>query len=435
MSETVSAKPGPEDLLQSRRYVPLLIIAAILGVPVSVFAYFFLYLVTRLQHLIYTVVPSHFSSHLAHVWWPILPLTLCGLAVGLAVTKLRGRGGEAPIHGFNASGEVPQLSHLWGIGIAATVSIGFGAVIGPEGPLIALGGGLAYGLAHLIIKKLPPVADRLLSAAGSFAAVSTLLGSPLSSAFLLMEASSVSGLLQEVVLLPGILAAGIGYLIFVGLDSLTGFGLFSLTIPNLPAFGNPTIGQFVWAIIIGFISPVLVLGIRQFGSGWGMLVRRNIVLFTVLAGLATGLLAVLFTQVTGQNSAFILFSGQDQLPLLVTHTAALSSGALLLMLLLKGIAYAIALTSFRGGPTFPAIFLGTALGILTAHIFGLNWIAGIGIGVGAMTAAMLRLPLTAILVSTLLLGADGVRVMPLSIVAVVVAYVTDARLSTKISPQ
>ena len=30
----------------------------------------------------------------------------------------------------------------------------------------------------------------------------------------------------EIVLLPGLLAAGIGSLIFVGLDNLTGFGLF-----------------------------------------------------------------------------------------------------------------------------------------------------------------------------------------------------------------
>ena len=39
--------------------------------------------------------------------------------------------------------------------------------------------------------------------------------------------------------MPGLLAAGIGALIFVGLDSWTGFGTFSLAIPNIPHFGTP----------------------------------------------------------------------------------------------------------------------------------------------------------------------------------------------------
>jgi UDP-N-acetylmuramyl pentapeptide phosphotransferase/UDP-N-acetylglucosamine-1-phosphate transferase len=46
-----------------------------------------------------------------------------------------------------------------------------------------------------------------------------------------------------------------------------------------------------------------------------------------------------------------------------------------------------------------------------------------------MTVVMLRLPLTSVLLATLLLGSDGLAVMPLAIVAVVVAYVVTARLT------
>jgi hypothetical protein len=45
-----------------------------------------------------------------------------------------------------------------------------------------------------------------------------------------------------------------------------------------------------------------------------------------------------------------------------------------------------------------------------------------------MCAVMLRLPLTSVLLATLLLYSDGVAVMPLVIVAVIVAYVISARL-------
>ncbi len=44
-----------------------------------------------------------------------------------------------------------------------------------------------------------------------------------------------------------------------------------------------------------------------------------------------------------------------------------------------------------------------------------------------MCVAMLRLPMTAVLLATLLLGAEGLTVMPLVIVAVVVSYVGTLR--------
>jgi hypothetical protein len=42
---------------------------------------------------------------------------------------------------------------------------------------------------------------------------------------------------------------------------------------------------------------------------------------------------------------------------------------------------------------------------------------------------MLTLPLTSTMLATLLLGADGLQVMPVVIVAVVVAYVVTARIT------
>jgi hypothetical protein len=40
-----------------------------------------------------------------------------------------------------------------------------------------------------------------------------------------------------------------------------------------------------------------------------------------------------------------------------------------------------------------------------------------------MTAGMLQLPITAVLITTLFLGTDGIATMPLTIVAVVTAFV------------
>jgi hypothetical protein len=49
-------------------------------------------------------------------------------------------------------------------------------------------------------------------------------------------------------------------------------------------------------------------------------------------------------------------------------------------------------------------------------------------GIGAMCTVMLKLPLTSTLLATLLLYSDGLAVMPLVIVAVVVAYAATAWL-------
>jgi hypothetical protein len=55
-------------------------------------------------------------------------------------------------------------------------------------------------------------------------------------------------------------------------------------------------------------------------------------------------------------------------------------------------------------------------------------------GIGAMSVAMLKLPLTSVLLATLLLGSDGLAVMPLVIVAVAVASMASARLTPAPAP-
>jgi hypothetical protein len=125
----------------------------------------------------------------------------------------------------------------------------------------------------------------------------------------------------------------------------------------------------------------------------------------------------------------VLFSGQDDLGPLLGGAAGWSVGALLLLIACKGLAYSLSLSSFRGGPVFPAMFIGAAGGMAASHLPGLELVPAVAMGIGAMCTTMLTLPLTATLLATLLLAADGLAVMPLVIVAVVVAHVLTARLT------
>ena len=136
----------------------------------------------------------------------------------------------------------------------------------------------------------------------------------------------------------------------------------------------------------------------------------------------------------GKGSSEVLFSGQSALGPFISNSASYTVGALLLLMVCKGIAYGVSLSGFRGGPTFPAMFLGAVGGVALSHLPGLPLIYGVAMGIGAMTVVMLRLPLTSVLLATLLLSTDGLEVMPLAIVAVVVAYVVSARLTPSPAP-
>ena len=194
--------------------------------PVSAAAYGFLALVNYLQKEIFTHLPHGLGFQAEPVWWPLPVLALGGLLTALAIRYLPGRGGPSPAGGFKMHG-APTIAELPGVVLAALATLVFGAVLGPEMPLILLGGGLALLFLRLARRDVPERARSVVGAAGSFAAISTLMGSPILGAFLLMEASGLGGPMLEVVLLPGLLAAGVGTLIFVGLDAWTGLGTFS----------------------------------------------------------------------------------------------------------------------------------------------------------------------------------------------------------------
>lgn len=423
------APPGPMDMIKSRGYVALLIFGAIVGIPVAIVAYFFLQAVAAGQEYFFTTLPGELGFHGVPAWWPLPMLALCGLLVGLTLRYLPGTGGHKPAEGFKTGGTVTARD-LPGIIFASLATLVLGAVLGPEAPLILIGAGVAVLIVHLVKKDAPAQAVLVIGAAGSFAALSTLLISPLAGAFLLLEAAGIGGGMVSVVLAPGLLAAGVGALIFTGLDKLTGFGTFSLAVPHIPAATTPTVGEFAWAVGIGLAAAVVGTAIRRLAFQLQPVIERRKVALTPLAGLAIGGLAIIFAEVTGKGTGQVLFSGENALAPLIEQAATWSVGALVLLIVCKGLAYGVSLSGFRGGPTFPGMFIGAAGGIALSHLPGLPLIDGVGLGIGAMTVVMLGgLPLTSVLLTLLFLQSDAINLISVVIVAVVVAWVASVRLS------
>ena len=134
------SRPDPYALLRSRNYLTILVLAAVVGVPVAVVAYLLLAFVGKAQHYVFVSLPEDLGLGSAPIWWPVLPLLLSGLIVGLTLKYLHGTAGHKPAEGFKAGGATDPRD-LPGIFVASLATLCLGAVLGPEAPLIAIGSG------------------------------------------------------------------------------------------------------------------------------------------------------------------------------------------------------------------------------------------------------------------------------------------------------
>jgi hypothetical protein len=278
-----------------------------------------------------------------------------------------------------------------------------------------------------------PEALLVIAAAGSFAAVSFIFSSPLIAAVLLIEASGIGGARLPLIVVPGLLAAGIGSLVSIGMGSFTGLrnSAYALAPVQLPHFTHPTIGQFGWTIALGAAIAVGARVLMRGGLQTHRVVVRRLVVCLPLVGLVVAGLAIAFHSASGKSVNEVLFSGQDGLPGLVAQAGTWSVSALLLVIAFKGIAYSLCMGSFRGGPTFPAVFLGAAAGIAASHLPGFALTPAVAVGIGAATTAVLKLPLSATVLATLITVHAGTGDDPLIIVGVVVAYLVAVTMSTE----
>ena len=147
--------------------------------------------------------------------------------------------------------------------LAALATLGLGLVLGPEAPLIALGSGLAILAVRLVKKDAPDQAMAVLAASAAFAAIATIFGSPVIGAIILIEAAGLGGAMLPLILLPGLMSAGIGSVVFIGMGHWTGLSssAYSLGPLPLPPFSTLTAAEFGWAIVLAFTAAVATLAI------------------------------------------------------------------------------------------------------------------------------------------------------------------------------
>ena len=407
-----------------------MVLAAAVGIPAALVAALLLAHVHYLQHWLWTDLPDALGYD-APPWFLVVGLPVVGAALVVAVRLvLPGDGGHRPIEGISTS--PTRLAYAPGIALAALATLSFGAVLGPEAPVIALGSAVAVAAGSLA--RLEEKERAVLSLAGSFAAISALFGGPLVGGILLMEGGLGLGAALLPMLLPGFVAAGIGYLVFIGFGDWGGLDAPGLAVPDLPLYDGTHLIDLAIAVAVG-AATALVLAPVSRSARWVDRVgevRLGMPALLLLGGLAVGLLA-LMGDLLGAESVDVLFSGQASLPALLAED---STSVVLVLLVAKGLAYLVSLScGFRGGPVFPAVFIGVALAMLPVVWFDMSPTVALAIGAAAGTAASTRLLLTSLVFSTLLVGTQNVDTVTATVLAGATAWLTVAALDRRRAPE
>ncbi|MFG2906449.1 chloride channel protein [Kitasatospora sp. NPDC048286] len=427
---TTSRQPdgGPtlHEVLRHRGYLRLLLLSGLVGVPVSLAAFGFVSLEHELQHWVWESLPTAAGYGRAPWWWPLPALFLAGLLLAPIVTRLPGRGGHVPVDGLGGPPTPPVA--VPGVVLAALAGLPLGVVLGPEAPLMALGGGLALLTVRSARRAEHPQLFAVLGTAGAAAAISTIFGSPLVAAVMVIEAAGLGGPQLIALILPSLLASGVGALIFTGFGHWTGLAIGALSLPHVPKSGVPDVADFLWGVPLAVAIALFCVVGQNVGHRVKALTTtgtaRQTAVRTVLCAVAVGGCLAAYALLTGRSPEEAALSGQATLAALAADPAAWSIAALLALALCKGLGWSIALGSLRGGPIFPALLLGAALGMACAPLPGFGTAPALAVGLAASGAAVTGLPVTSAVLAEALLGGEAANSMPLLIVSTVAAFIT-----------
>ena len=407
-------------------------VAVLVGIPLGLAALLFVWVEDSLQGWLWTDLPEALGMGSSPEWWWVLIVpAFGGLVVALAY-RLPGRGGHNPALGFNATPTQPR--ELPGAMVAAIATLSCGAVLGPEAPLIALGSAIGLLLARAVRAAARP--GPALGHHGSFGAIAAVFGNPLNTSVFMLEAGGGRRGRRRADPRPAARVRGRGDGI-PHLHRRRRLGRSTDARTPDPGPGDVRLGQLVAPGRRG--RHRRRRGRAHRGDPRGCAAprprrRASLSPYLVLpsVGLLIGLCAVAFETSTGRPYDLVLFSGQDGLDALAAETSA---GVVAVLLLAKGLAYLVSLGGgFRGGPVFPAMFLGTAVGILASLILpDLPVTAAVAIGIAAGMAGMLGFVIAAVLFALLVTGEAGFEATSLAILAAAAAWVVRAGLDKALS--
>jgi H+/Cl- antiporter ClcA len=350
-------------------------------------------------------------------FWPLISLTVAGLFVGLVIKILGQYGGLGVAQSQYAQTGRINPRKVPSIVLQAFISLWSGASVGPEGPLTFLTGGFGSYLSERLKLSKDDVQVLVYSSiAGAFGG---FFGSPVIGAVGAIEYMFIRELDLYRHLIPGLLAAAVGFGVYSAILQDSYLGIYSF-----PDYASPRLVDLWWALLVGIIAGFVGI---MFKLIFGMIHRifaplgKRPVSRAIIGGIVIGLI--------GSFVPLTLYSGQDQLLQIIHNPAVYGIGLLLIMVVVKALLTSTSFaTGFEGGPIFPLLFIGGALGLAISKILAfIPEGVAVTVGMAGVACAVFPLPLTI----ALLLGLMGGQtdLLPVIVIGAAIGFLVSKAIT------
>jgi H+/Cl- antiporter ClcA len=342
-------------------------------------------------------------------WWWVAITAAAGVGVGLLRHVLRL---PEQIPGLIADLKEEQVNPrlVPGIVAASAVSLIGGASLGPEKALGAMGGGAGTWSSR---RRGLEAEDRQVNTLAGFAgAYGGLFSSTVIVVMMILEVARPGGQRLTKALVGAIVASSASFGIYFAVA-----GAVFLDVYDLPSYryedwhllAGVALGLFA-AVIVTLLVIVMKLAAGLFG-------RLNLpsVAKTTIGGVIFGLVGVMLP--------LTMFTGSDQLTVVIDDAGTLGVGLLVALVLGKILTFAVSQASgFVGGPIFPALFIGGAAGVVVNQVFtsvplGLAFTCLLAAVPGSVVSA----PFSMVLLAAFLTQVGALQTAPI-LIAVVTAF-------------
>ncbi|MBX4201833.1 chloride channel protein, partial [Candidatus Saccharibacteria bacterium] len=340
--------------------IKLFIASAVLGGLVGLLSTLFIRTIQEASQIIWT---SDYLSFAQNKPWAVVVIALIGgIGMGLCVkffgTNDEGIGFESVLVTVEKDGEL-GVKQLKRVVINAYLGLISGASIGPESPLVTIGGICGNYLARLLKTTKEQLMAFITVALGG--SMGILLDSPVAGPILFAERPPTKNPdTNRVLVFASMVAASMGFGIYYLLGSplLKGKEL-------VPAYGNFRLVHLLYGLLIGVVGTAIGIFLKFLIFRFRSISREKIkwpIVRGALVGLIIGILGAIWP--------LVLFDGSAQLSHLVANVSHYSIVMLLTLALVRLITTSVALGGgYQGGNVFPSIFIAGATGLAISALF------------------------------------------------------------------
>jgi len=393
-----------------RRTLKLYIVSALFGIVGGLLTIGTIVLLDFIINTIWGKVVGIDVDNPSRTYASIIAILLFGLIIGLFSKRFGAAKGsiETVIDDALEKGTINSKIALKNVGIAL-LSIGSGASLGPEAPSAMIAGGVTSFVAKKSgVGKETERTMNLSSVAGMLGA---LLSSPFVATAMFIESSKERIAQLRDVISYSFIAGSFGMAtFFVVFGKLYAFDF------GVPAFSGPTeidllkafvfgLGGAIFAVLIGIIMRALEPLFKKLDK---KLVIRALVGAAIAGAIAFAL-------------PLTMFSGQHTMATLVSDAATTSIIVLLCLAAGKLLATTVLLrTGFFGGPIFPAVFAGAALGIALNGLLHASITLALAGTIAGIITVSTRQPLAAAFLTVAITGASTIGPVAIGVSAALI---------------